>query len=228
MTMEVQRFEKFASMAAAAIRNARVFRREQQQSRRLDVLLEMSGLITGHRSEAGPHRRRPGAGHRAGRHLDGAVRGQRHERGPRLLARRTTQTAASTDGEGDGDEARSLAGLEGTLASREPCAVSVTDAHIDAALQAEMVRLGEQLAWVCPCCAAVKWSVSWRWAGATASRSCRPSSCSTPVRRPSCWGSPSRTHAWRPRGTDLRPAAWRPERPARRSTAPLSPSRRRG
>jgi GAF domain-containing protein len=46
MSTEIQRFEKFAAMAAAAIRNQRVFRREQQQSRRLDVLLEISRLLT--------------------------------------------------------------------------------------------------------------------------------------------------------------------------------------
>ena len=144
MTMEVQRFEKFASMAAAAIRNARVFRREQQQSRRLDVLLEMSGLITGSTDLrqgliAGAQALATGLGAT----WMALYEGNATSEAPRLLARRTTQTAASTDGEGDGDEARSLAGLEGTLASREPCAVSVTDADIDAALQAEMVRLGE-------------------------------------------------------------------------------------
>ena len=45
MTMERDRFEQLAGMAAAAIRNARVFRREREQSRRLEALLDIGRAL---------------------------------------------------------------------------------------------------------------------------------------------------------------------------------------
>lgn len=45
MTMEHERFELLAGLAAAAIRNAKLFRREQQQSHRLEALLAVSRAL---------------------------------------------------------------------------------------------------------------------------------------------------------------------------------------
>jgi GAF domain-containing protein len=146
MAMEVERFGKFAAMAAAAIRNARAFHRERRHSRQLDLLMEQSEILSA--SE------RAGAVLAAGAHV--VAEGSRAAwvalyelpRGtdePRLLSRQSVAAkpdAAATDPDTNAG-CDPLPALRSALQTGEPVVVSTIDGGADETLRAEMLRAGD-------------------------------------------------------------------------------------